>query len=162
MNRSQGFCPYAGLRPYSDEEQEYFFGREEDQKAIASNALTTRLTIVYGASGVGKTSVLQAGVAPLLKKEWPDVIPVVFRRWQDRAFLVALKKTIIKESAVELPPGDALPLDGLILQVMEVTGKMVIVILDQFEEYFLYHPENETENCFDAELAGDQSQRHQR
>ena len=72
-NHSVPACPYVGLQPYSEAEREYFFGREQDTETIAANLLTARLTLLYGASGVGKTSVLAAGVVPSL-----GAIPDVF------------------------------------------------------------------------------------
>jgi hypothetical protein len=58
--------PYIGLRPYtdSDDDRARFFGREQDQEIIMANLYAAPLTIFYGASGVGKSSVLMAGVVP--------------------------------------------------------------------------------------------------
>ena len=95
MAQNQLLCPYAGLQPYTEAEREYFFGREEDQETIAANLVTAPLTILYGASGVGKTSVLLAGVVPFLCK-LPDVLVVVYREWQDRTFLASLKNRIAR------------------------------------------------------------------
>jgi hypothetical protein len=58
------FCPYVGLRPFREEDQLYFFGRENEIRTIADNLYGARLTIFYGASGVGKSSVLMAGLFP--------------------------------------------------------------------------------------------------
>src|ERR1700756_5293450 len=55
--------PYVGLVPYTEEDSRFFFGREKDQQVIVSNLFASRLTILYGASGVGKSSILRAGVA---------------------------------------------------------------------------------------------------
>ncbi|HVH57704.1 MAG TPA: hypothetical protein VM791_15680, partial [Vicinamibacterales bacterium] len=55
-------CPYVGLVPYTEDEARFFFGRENDQRVIISNSFASRLTILYGSSGVGKSSVLRAGV----------------------------------------------------------------------------------------------------
>lgn len=62
-------CPYKGLIPYGEEDASIFFGREDWCTIIANNLLASRLTLLYGASGVGKSSVLQAGVANRLKKQ---------------------------------------------------------------------------------------------
>ncbi len=62
---SPNFCPYKGLQPYTEEDRDYFFGRERDQEIIASNLFAASLTVLYGASGVGKSSVLRAGVVPI-------------------------------------------------------------------------------------------------
>jgi hypothetical protein len=64
---SRRSTPYVGLQPYSEADIEYFFGRERDQRIIAANLGAARLTILYGASGVGKSSVLLAGVVPNLR-----------------------------------------------------------------------------------------------
>ena len=61
------FCPYVGLQPFNEADQDYFFGRERDSRIISSNLYAAPLTILYGASGVGKSSVLRAGVMPRLR-----------------------------------------------------------------------------------------------
>jgi ABC-type phosphate transport system ATPase subunit len=54
--------PFKGLMPYEEADALFFFGREADCGVIASNLMASRLTILYGPSGVGKSSVLDAGV----------------------------------------------------------------------------------------------------
>lgn len=56
-------CPYPGDVSFHENEGEYFFGRENEIQAIIDKLTSWRLTILYGASGVGKSSVLRAGVA---------------------------------------------------------------------------------------------------
>ena len=55
-------CPYVGLQPFEEQHQAYFFGRKREQRLIISNLLAAPLTIFYGSSGVGKSSILMAGV----------------------------------------------------------------------------------------------------
>ena len=71
------FCPYKGLQPYTEGDRAFFFGRERDAQVIISNLYAAPLTVFYGASGVGKSSVLRAGVLPRLRQR-RDVLPVVF------------------------------------------------------------------------------------
>jgi predicted AAA+ superfamily ATPase len=61
-------APYNGLMPYSEEDAPFFFGREREREVIIANLIASRLTLLYGASGVGKSSVLRAGVAHQLHK----------------------------------------------------------------------------------------------
>ena len=61
--------PYKGLVPYSDEDAPYFFGRDHERQVITDNLQAARLTLIYGESGVGKTSVLRAGVVHLLRRQ---------------------------------------------------------------------------------------------
>ena len=55
--------PYKGLIPYSEEDRLFFFGREREREIITEKLKAWNLTIIYGASGVGKSSLLRAGVA---------------------------------------------------------------------------------------------------
>jgi hypothetical protein len=154
MTQPEGFCPYKGLLPYTDEDRDYFFGREEDQETIGANLVTTSLTIFYGASGVGKSSVLLAGVVPFLRT-LPNVTVIVFRSWQDRTFLTSLKaeiaQVVAEQAGQKLSPNE--PLDEVLAKASRVTQGTLAIILDQFEEYFLNHPVGELDNKFDAEFA---------
>src|SRR5262249_59095243 len=55
--------PYVGLVPYGEKDAPFFFGREQEKSIVTSNLRAVRLTILYGPSGVGKSSLLLAGVA---------------------------------------------------------------------------------------------------
>src|SRR6266700_3750015 len=60
-------CPYVGLVPFFEKDAEFFYGRKEESKIIAANLRAARLTLLYGPSGVGKSSVLRAGVVSPLR-----------------------------------------------------------------------------------------------
>ena len=114
------------------------------------------MTVLYGASGVGKSSVLLAGVVPMLRKK-PRTAVVVFREWHRPDFLAALKKECIDrlpdpttDKAKKLADK---PLDEILHHVADTLGGTVLLLFDQFEEYFLYHPEMEAGNSFDGEFA---------
>src|SRR5215471_4346959 len=67
--------PYRGLAAMEEQDSEYFFGRERETidalSAIA--AATDRLPVLLGNSGVGKSSLAQAGVLAALKRQaWPE------------------------------------------------------------------------------------------
>jgi hypothetical protein len=59
-------CPYVGLVPFDEKDAAYFFGRERESDLIVANLTASRLTLLYAPSGVGKSSVLRAGVLPRL------------------------------------------------------------------------------------------------
>jgi hypothetical protein len=158
MPESNAFCPYVGLQPYTEADRDYFFGRDRDQRIIVSNLYAAPLTVLYGASGVGKSSVLLAGVVPRLRAA-PRTAVVVFREWQGAAFLDTLKSECLK--AVEVAQQKPLPkevnttlsFDDLLYTATQAFGGSILILFDQFEEYFLYHPESETGHTFDSELA---------
>lgn len=151
------FCPYVGLQPYSEADQDYFFGRERDSRIISSNLYAAPLTVLYGASGVGKSSVLRAGVLPRLRAS-PRTAVVIFDGWADKNLLNTLKTKCLEAIAATTGSKDvqidsSLPLDEFLFSATDALGGILIILLDQFEEYFLYHPESEKDNPFDAEFA---------
>jgi WD40 repeat protein/GTPase SAR1 family protein len=60
--------PYKGLIPYSQTDKLFFFGREQEQQIVIQNLRSSRLTVLYGPSGVGKSSLIRAGVAYHLRQ----------------------------------------------------------------------------------------------
>jgi hypothetical protein len=54
--------PYVGLDPFEAEHADYFFGRTRESKIIADHVLARRITVLYGPSGIGKTSILNVGL----------------------------------------------------------------------------------------------------
>ena len=64
--------PYMGLVPYGEKDAALFFGRGEEKQVVIGNLRAARLTILYGPSGVGKTSLLQAGVLHDLREQVRD------------------------------------------------------------------------------------------
>jgi hypothetical protein len=158
--------PYKGLMPYSEEDTPFFFGREAERKIITANLLASRLTLLYGASGVGKSSVLRAGVAfhlrqlaqqNLAKRGTPKFAVVVFSSWRDDplAGLVdrvqdSVAQTLNVQTLEPAPPSCEF---AQALQVWtERVGGNLLIILDQFEQYFLYHPQEDGEGTFAVEF----------
>ncbi|MDX6613292.1 MAG: hypothetical protein QOD75_2478 [Blastocatellia bacterium] len=152
MTTSPGnFCPYKGLQPYTEADRKYFFGRERDQGIIVSNLYAASLTVFYGASGVGKSSVLLAGVVPGLREEPRTALVVVFNSWQSEDFVSALKAEVSQQAGTEVDP--ALPLDEFLAATQRAVAMPMFLVCDQFEEYFLYHPPSPSADAFEAEFA---------
>ncbi|HEY9762022.1 MAG TPA: caspase family protein [Trichocoleus sp.] len=66
---SYSFCPYRGLNPFEESHAPYFFGREKFTAQLTQYVENSPFCAVVGASGTGKTSVLQAGLIPSLKQQ---------------------------------------------------------------------------------------------
>jgi energy-coupling factor transporter ATP-binding protein EcfA2 len=65
--------PYPGLRPFGSDDEDFFFGREAQTRGLRLKLETSRLVAVVGRSGCGKSSLVRAGLVPLLKREMdPD------------------------------------------------------------------------------------------
>jgi hypothetical protein len=59
--------PWLGLASFTEETREYFYGREEEVAELARRVQRKRLTLLFGQSGLGKTSILRAGLVPRLR-----------------------------------------------------------------------------------------------
>jgi hypothetical protein len=143
--------PYRGLVPYTEDDAPFFFGRESEAEIVAANLMASRLTLLYGPSGVGKTSLLHAGVLRhlrslvrrnLAERGVPDFAIVVFSSWRDdpiESLSHCIEDTFVdvldgRAQELDLPPSR---LDATIKAWTERIDGDVIIIPDQFEEYFL-------------------------
>ncbi|MFG1704820.1 tetratricopeptide repeat protein [Nonomuraea sp. M3C6] len=68
--------PYVSARAYSREDDARFFGRETEAAEVAARWRADPVTIVHGPRGVGKSSLIAAGVLPLLDSYSADVMPI--------------------------------------------------------------------------------------
>src|SRR5581483_5283294 len=127
--------PFKGLSAFADTplDAQLFFGREREREAIVANLLASRLTVLYGPSGVGKSSLLRAGVAQRLRTADGAAV-VVHDSWVDDP--VAGLVASIRAACPGLGPTAGL-VDTL-AAAAQAQGEAYL-LLDQFEEYFLYH-----------------------
>ncbi|HLY52333.1 MAG TPA: hypothetical protein VKQ31_04915, partial [Steroidobacteraceae bacterium] len=61
--------PWLGLASFTEETRRYFFGREEEVAELARRVQRKLLTVLIGQSGLGKTSILRAGLVPRLRAQ---------------------------------------------------------------------------------------------
>ncbi|MGB3757491.1 MAG: hypothetical protein WBA07_14125 [Rivularia sp. (in: cyanobacteria)] len=173
--------PYKGLEPYSESQKDAisFFGREAQQETIKKNLKNSRITLLFGESGVGKSSVLRAGVVHSLQEEMKRnlvqdsaedgkarfavaIFPPLEGdlSWQDDPLSGILKQfeEDIHNSGLDVQaPAPGLSFsETLLVWTRRIGGKArvgeLFIILDQFEEYFLYHPEEDGESTFAIEF----------
>jgi hypothetical protein len=139
--------PYKGLSPFEDTELDalLFFGRERETEIVVANALASRLTVLYGPSGVGKSSLLRAGVVHSMRK-LTDLDPVAvayFSSWAGDPLggIEEAARGALAE-AFGGDPGDAAgDLADRLDAWTAALGCELCLVLDQFEELFLYHEE---------------------
>ena len=60
--------PWLGLASFTEETRQYFFGREAEVAELARRVQRKLLTVLFGQSGLGKTSILRAGLVPRLRE----------------------------------------------------------------------------------------------
>ncbi len=135
--------PYKGLTAFDDSELDalLFFGREREREIVVANLIASRLTVLYGPSGVGKSSLLRASVARSLRELPEAPLVVVFSSWSDdpaAALAQAVAEAVGDSSAASLE----------IAIAHAQRERDVYLILDQVEEYFLYQPGDEPDEPF--------------
>lgn len=59
--------PWLGLASFTEETRAYFYGREDEVAELARRVQRKLLTVLFGQSGLGKTSILRAGLVPRLR-----------------------------------------------------------------------------------------------
>jgi TIR domain len=131
--------PYKGLAPFDEADARIFFGREELVDRMVRNLEDARFLAVIGASGVGKSSVVRAGVIPALRhggipgsERWHCVVmrPVA---QPVRALFEAL--AAVKSGTAPVPSDETVQSAVLERQLKDLDGRYLLVI-DQFEELF--------------------------
>ena len=80
--------PYRGIHPFRYVDQAYYFGREEIIEELQTKIILYRLVVLFGESGVGKSSLLNAGIIPALKKKGYQPEKLRVQPFKDRPLLV--------------------------------------------------------------------------
>jgi HEAT repeat protein len=145
--------PYIGLRPYKEEEKGNFFGRDREKMILLDKIVSNKLTLLFAASGVGKSSLLRAGIIPNLLEKDHDVVYVF--EWIDENPETRLKHEIIKSLKNQQRVTDNYQANFELDLVQFVQThqllfckKRLIIILDQFEEFFYYQKQKPHFNSF--------------
>ena len=121
--------PFKLLEPYGPGDRDVFFGRDAEIYALYSLLQQTRLVLVYGASGTGKTSLIQAGLPKVFKRT--DWFRVGLRRHDNLndSWRTELARTL----------GSSAPIQDLTEAIQEVYESRwipIYLVFDQFEELF--------------------------
>ncbi len=133
----QYVSPFKLLDPYTIEDKDIFFGRDQEVDALYKMVFQTNLILVYGQSGTGKTSIIKCGLANRFKKtDWFDL----YVRRQDN-INDSLRSAI--RSNVKTSISNDLPLSEMINSIFLDYFKPVYIIFDQFEELFILGAEEE-------------------
>ncbi|MFN6528432.1 caspase family protein [Nostoc sp. ChiSLP03a] len=132
-------CPYQGLKAFEAEQKQFFFGRKQVVRKILGKLAQKPFVPIIGASGSGKSSVVQAGLIPELDDRVWQILPPIkpgFQLLQElRAVLKAFFPGARKEKLLwELITNEPNPLP-VILEHLTGAEKFLLVV-DQFEELF--------------------------
>jgi len=142
--------PYKFLDYFEITDQPIFFGRDEEVKHLVQHIMAHRLTVLFGQSGVGKTSLINAGVIPRLEEEgYTSVYLRVLRepsasikgslsQWgQDATSPSSILHPF--DSAQDMSPSSDLYsfLERTLQPPTSNLHSPLVIFLDQFEEFFI-------------------------
>lgn len=140
--------PWPGLDAYEEASHAFFFGRDEEAAEMFRLVRLAPLTVVYGKSGLGKTSLLQAGLYPKLRKQ--HYLPVHVRLQFANIGMASPLQQVMRRLTEEMDRGKAeypQPRDGGSLwEYMHRKDLKIwscdnfpltpVLVFDQFEELF--------------------------
>ena len=161
-------CPYRGLLPFGESDAEVFYGRErlaaELAAKLAARAASGGLVVVTGASGAGKSSLLRAGLLPILARgqqvpgsdRWPRIVmtPTKDPLTELAARLAAVggpDALAVRDGLARHPDQAHLAIRSAVLAVAarhdgeppasDDGAARLVLIVDQFEQVFTLNPD---------------------
>ena len=123
--------PWRGLTSYDAADATLFFGRDDEITALRAMVETRALTVVLGASGTGKSSLVKAGVVPQLAAAGWLVLPIV-RPGSAPMLALAQACAVAGQPPTESPA--AAFTAGIASLLAASAGQKVLLVIDQFEE----------------------------
>ncbi|MEO6328177.1 MAG: WD40 repeat domain-containing protein [Ginsengibacter sp.] len=142
---------YPGVKPFSENERHLFYGRTTDTKKLYQLISLEKLVLLYSKSGLGKSSLLNAGVLPLFDEEDQyTTIKIRFGAYFDQSLSPITTSLFKLPGALPNPVLDKLGAgsDTLWLRMKGLQHQdaddpqMYILVFDQFEELFTYNQED--------------------
>jgi hypothetical protein len=145
--------PFLGLRPFQPENAHLYFGREQQVKELRQRLEVDRFVGVVGDSGVGKSSLVSAGLIPELMR---GALAARYRNWRLVRFQpgMAPLKNLARGLALSAGrPGEIADIESLLRQsskgLLDAVTRLglceqanVLLFADQFEELFAYLDES--------------------
>lgn len=164
MSNTKKLSRYPGARPFEQKQSSLFFGRENDIKALYRLIKLRSVITLYGKSGTGKSSLLNAGIIPKTLEDG-RFVPLVVRfnsfnkdgdtnvmPFETTQLVVRGGKTSAKTFLDRLiKDEDSLWHDVKEHYVRHKGERGLLLIFDQFEELFTY--DDRAINFFQEELA---------
>lgn len=148
-------CPFRGLEVFREDDAQFFFGRESETQKLYNSLQDYPFLAILGPSGSGKSSLVQAGLLPLLRKD--GSLPLIFTpsKSPQEELIFAMLPFFSKE---ERPPAEQLTrrlqqdhraLHFMSRELRENNGaEQICLVIDQFEEIFTLAKDEEEVKCF--------------
>ncbi|MEW6208705.1 MAG: protein kinase [Acidobacteriota bacterium] len=124
---------FRGLLPFQESDKDRFYGRESDTASLFERVAHSefRFGVVFGESGCGKTSLIRAGLIPQL---WEAGYVIVYCRSYKDPFAAIVEEC---RRQTQVAPRDGEERIDYLRRVSQSEGATVVIICDQFEEFFV-------------------------
>lgn len=147
--------PYPGLPAFGYEDRALFFGREDKIEAVREMVLQTRLVAVVGASGVGKSSFVLAGLLPSILEAAPAGSPPRHAHLTPGRHPLESLATAVNHMAgrAVVDASDLRDSPASLARAVEHTcSGEIVLIVDQLEELFTMCSDEAERSCFFEQL----------
>lgn len=135
---NQNLSPFKFLAAYEAKDADAFWGRNDEIEKLYELLLATNLVMVYGPSGIGKTSLIQCGLSK--KFNGPDWIPRFIRRGDN------FNHSLLAELQKISPEKGLASIDENIQAIDNKYHRPVYLFFDQFEEIFTINEKDESKS----------------
>jgi tetratricopeptide (TPR) repeat protein/energy-coupling factor transporter ATP-binding protein EcfA2 len=151
--------PFPGLRPFAFADHAFFYGRKAQFYDLYNLVDLNRFIAVVGSSGCGKSSLVRAGLLPLLQEEsddsagrhwrWVEMHPGDAPIEQLSVALNDLARSVTTEGGADLAAaraeriayclrGDSSGISAALGEIEGLAGMSLVILVDQFEELFRF------------------------
>jgi len=150
--------PYIGLRPFERDENDIFFGREQNSDELIYRLGSNHFLVVVGNSGCGKSSLVKTGLIAGLEAGYLATTGTHWRIVEihpsNKPFQVLAKQLFYELNDVLVPHytigtlqqilrQGSLSLHDLLAQYPLPNNAQLLIVCDQFEEIFRYFQQGE-------------------
>ena len=135
--------PFKFLDSYSKDDRDIFFGRDREIEELYQQIFESKLLLVYGASGTGKSSLIHCGLANKFRET--DWLPLLVRRGNDlmSSMAATIKSSSLTKQSDEIV--NEVQFKKAVRSLYLDYYKPLFFIFDQFEELFIFGTKEEDE-----------------
>ncbi len=131
---------FVGTRAFNSEENFIFFGRENIAERMFQNLLIENTAVIYGNAGTGKTSLINAGITPILKNSGRfELIPLSAKNFPQAQSLYTQLEQIINSRFSEPTYIDKLigtkkHIWYYLKKIQAISNKIIVFLIDDFDQ----------------------------
>ena len=134
--------PFKFLDSYTKDDKDIFFGREREVEELYQKVFESKILLIYGVSGTGKTSLINCGLAN--KFQDSDWLPISIRRGKD--IIQSLTDELSAVEGIEEPRKAKSNQSRILKSIRSIYldyFKPIYLLFDQFEEIFIFGTKEE-------------------